>query len=126
MRRLLVPLPLVSIVAVIASLAPGAVASVPRAAEVHYCNSSRSMFVVDLHNMNGGAACVVARKLFAWLEKPHHRISRCTAVNGKPVLVAHSWEGYRLSISRIETLVLTRKDKSFSVAGFSDAPIGCS
>jgi hypothetical protein len=110
----------------VALAAPPSGLAGPRAARIHYCNSSDSMFVRNLHNISGGAACVVAGKLFAWLKKPGHRISRCTAVDGPPVLVTHSWEGYRLSINRMETLVLTRKHTSFSVAGDSDAPIGCS
>jgi hypothetical protein len=82
----------------------------------------------NLRHVSAKVACRVVRHLGHWEQKPGNirRLYKCVGP-GKhtAVLKLHSFEGWRLSLSRAGRFRMARGRASFNVSG-TDFPINCS
>jgi hypothetical protein len=113
-----------------AALLAGPSAVQAASGEPHYClhGINSEGFILKHRNISLDAACRVVRKFVKWLGQDHHSatLSRCgPGVPGKPILLLHSFDGYRLSIPDGGGLVLSQGRSSFEIGGFSGWPTGC-
>jgi hypothetical protein len=84
-------------------------------------NALPGIEVSNLHNITGHAACKTALSLLNWLRR-HPTFLQC---NGKGKLNNHTFNGWRLSISRTGFLVMTRRKAAFNQDGQDYPPLTC-
>jgi len=76
-------------------------------------------------NMRPHRACVVVRKLAAWLAEDQSHYAKLYHCDGHtPVLNLHRLFGWHLRISKSDGLRMSRGTKAFSVGG-TDFPLNC-
>lgn len=117
--------------AVVAVLAvPGSSAATPRLHECqHPVRTGEEAY--RLRNISVAAACRAVLALGRWEYQDHHvtQLYGCRRPRpdqaGYPFLRLRSFYGYRLSIARDGSFVMSRGRSSFAVAG-TDFPLNCS
>jgi len=110
-----------------ASLGSSAAQALPKLTECQR-PASTGEEAYHLKNVTAATACPVVRALAHWEYHPYTHITKLYTCVGPmkrtPKLVLHSFDGWKLSITRAGDFQMSRGSSSFDVTG-TDFPLNC-
>jgi hypothetical protein len=125
--RALAAVPLCTAACAVAALAPAAAQALPKLTECqHPLVTGEEAY--NLKNVTATAACPLVRALAHWEYHPYTHITKLYTCIGPmkrtPKLVLRSFDGWKLSITRVGNFQMSRGSSSFDVTG-TDFPLNC-